>query len=271
MAVRTTGRLGPAAAPPELEANMIDRLRDLPAGIDGLRAKGRITREDYETVVQPICEEARSQGRRIRFLYHLGPEFEGFTAGGAWEDARLGLRYLRLFERCAIVSDIGWVRESSRLVGAIMPCPVKVFSNREWQDALAWLSTPATEGGAVAHRLLPESGVLVVEPERPLRAEDFDALALTVDPWIEAHGELRGVVIHAREFPGWENLGALLRHLRFVRDHHRLVRRIALAAGGKLADLAPRLAEHFVAAEVRHFDYDDVDRAIAWASARGDK
>lgn len=244
---------------------MIERLRDLPAGIDGLRAKGKVTGEDYETVVQPALDEARSQGRRIRMLYHLGPEFDGFTAGGAWEDARLGLRYLRLFERCAIVTDVGWVREASRLVGAMMPCPVKVFGNGDRPEALAWLASRTT-GAALAHRLLPEAGVLVVEPDRPLRGEDFDALAMTVDPWIEAHGELRGLVVHAREFPGWENLGSLVRHLRFVRDHHCSVRRVALSAGGQLATLAPGLAEHFVKAELRHFGYEELDRAIAWAS-----
>jgi SpoIIAA-like len=250
---------------------MIERLRDLPAGVDGLRAMGKVTKEDYDTVLLPLLEEARAQGRCIRLLYHLGPEFEGFTAGGAWEDARLGLRYLRLFERCAMVSDVGWVREASRLAAFMMPCPVKVFGNQQWQEALAWISSPATPGAALAHRLLPESGVLVIEPDRPLRAEDFDALALTVDSWIEAHGDLRGVVVHAREFPGWDNLGAFFRHLRFVRDHHRLVRRIAVAAGGRLADLAPKLAEHFIAAEIKHFDYEDLDRAIAWAGGRADR
>jgi hypothetical protein len=242
---------------------MIERLRDLPAGVDGLRASGKVTREDYEEVVRPLLEEARSQGRRIRFLYQFGPDFHGFTAGAAWEDASLGLQYLRLFERCAIVSDIGWIRESSRLFGAMMPCPVRVFANDEWKGALEWLGAPASR---MTHRLLSERGVLVVEPVGPLGAEDFDALALIVDPWIEAHGELRGLVVHAREFPGWENLGSLWRHLRFVRDHHRRVRRVALCAGGTLAALGPRLAEHFVAAEVQHFAYDDLDRAIAWAS-----
>ena len=75
-----------------------------------------------------------------------------------------------------------------------------------------------------------------------------------------------GVVLHARAFPGWENVGSLLRHVRFVRDHHRTVRRVALAADAKLADLAPRLAEHFVRAELRHFGYDELDDAIAWAA-----
>ena len=246
---------------------MLERLNDLPGDIDGIRARGQVTADDYENVLRPILDAARTEGRRIRLLYHLGPQFDGFTAAGAWEDARLGLRYLRLFERCAIVSDVSWIRESSRLLGAMMPCPVNVFRNSEWQDAIAWLTVPTAPTG-LTHRLLPESGVLVVEPTGPLRSEDFDALALIVDPWIEVHGDLRGLVVHAREFPGWQNLGSFLRHLRFVRDHHRRIRRVALCADGTVAALAPRLAEHFVDAELRHFGYDDLDRAIDWATQR---
>ncbi len=243
---------------------MIDRLLDLPPGVEGLRARGTVTREDYERVLEPILDDAHSQGRRIRLLYHFGSDFDGFTAGAAWEDARLGLRHLRLFERCAIVTDVGWVRNASRLMGAMMLCPVKVFTEAEWQEALAWLTAPPAADG-LTHRLLADSGVLVVEPHGALGREDFDALALAVDPWIEAHGELRGLVVHAREFPGWENPGSFFRHLRFVRDHHRRVRRVALCAGGALATLVPALAEHFVKADVRHFGYEELDTAIAWA------
>ena len=72
-------------------------------------------------------------------------------------------------------------------------------------------------------------------------------------------------MIHAREFPGWENLGSLLRHLRFVRDHHRKVKRLALAADTKLANLAASLGEHFARAEVKKFTFGELESAIAWA------
>jgi hypothetical protein len=212
-------------------------------------------------------DAARREGRHIRLLYHFGPEFEGFTAGAAWEDAKLGLASLRLFDGCAIVSDVAWIRESSRLAGFVMPCPVKVFGNDQFGDAIHWLRS-LPEGPAVSHRL-SGSGVLVVEVQQPLRAQDFDALAATADGWIEAHGDLPGIVVHAREFPGWQNLGGLIRHVRFVRDHHRSVRRVALASDSRLADLAPRLAEHFVQAEVRRFNYDALDDAVAWAEGAG--
>jgi stage II sporulation SpoAA-like protein len=246
---------------------MLERLQALPEGIDGVKAVGRVSREDYDQIFTPLIDAARRRGRRLRLLYQLGPDFEGFSPGAAWEDAKLGLASLRMFEGCAVVTDVGWIREATRLAAFLMPCPVRVFSNAGLDEAVNWLRA-LPEGAAVVHRLLPESGVLVVEVNQALRAQDFDALAATADQWIDVHGDLPGLVIHARAFPGWENLGGLIRHVRFVRDHQRRLRRVALASDSKLAGLAPRLAEHFVQAEVRRFGYDELDAAVAWA---GDK
>lgn len=244
---------------------MLERIKDLPPEIDGLKAVGKLSKEDYEHVCVPIMDEARRAGRRIRFLYQLGPEFEGFTPGAAWEDAKIGFQSMRLFDGCAVVTDVGWIRESTRVMGFFMPCPVRVFGNQEFDKAVAWL-TACPEGPSVSHRLIPESGVIVVEVKQALRAQDFDALSTTADAWIESHGSLQGLVIHAREFPGWENFGSLLSHMRFVRDHHREVKRIAFAADSKLAGVAPILGDVFTRAEVKSFSYDDLDIAIAWAS-----
>lgn len=245
---------------------MIEKLTDVPPGIVALKAIGKISKEDYEKVFEPLFEEARQQGLHLRLLYEVGPEYQGFTPGAAWEDLKIGPRALRLFEGCAVVSDIGWIREWTRLVSFLLPWPVRVFGIDERDKAIDWLSS-LPEGPSVSHRLVPEPGVIVVEAKEPLRAQDFDALALTADTWLETHDELPGLVIHAREFPGWENVGGLLRHVRFVRDHHRKVNKVALAADSKLADLVPRLAEHFIQAEVKTFGYDQLGDAIAWASA----
>jgi hypothetical protein len=244
---------------------MLETLKDLPSGVDGVRATGTVSRDDYDAVFRPLLEAAHREGRRVRLLYQFAPEFTGFTPGAGLEDARLGLKYLRLFERCAVLTDVGWLGDAVRFLSMMMPCPVKVFINTEWQQAVEWVSAPVR--GTVPHRLLADLGVLVVEPTQPLRAEDFDALAATVDPWIEVQGRLRGIVVHPRGFPGWENLGSFLRHMRFIRDHHRTVGRIAVAADGRLADFGPALADTFVEAELKRFTYDQLDDAIAWAGA----
>lgn len=120
---------------------MIEILTNLPKGIDGVRAIGKISKEDYEKVFAPLLDEARREGRRIRFLYQLGPEFEGFTTGAVWEDARIGLQFMGLFDGCAVVSDLNWVRELMRLTAFLMPCPVRVFGNQEREDAIGWLDS----------------------------------------------------------------------------------------------------------------------------------
>ncbi len=249
---------------------MLERLENMPAGVDGLKAIGKVTKQDYETVFEPLLDDANRAGRRIRLLYQLGEEFDGFTAGAAWEDAKLGMGSLRLFDGCAIVSDVGWIRESARLIAFVMPCPVQIFANQACDSAAKWLAS-LPQAGVTSHRLLADCGVIVVEVKAPLSAQDFDALALTANTWIEAHGDLRGIVIHASEFPGWQDLSGFFRHMRFVRNHHRKIARVALAAEGKLASLAPRIAEHFVEAQIKSFAYDALDDAIAWAQGSADE
>jgi hypothetical protein len=126
---------------------MLERLTDVPAGVEALRAVGTLSKDDYENVFEPLVEQARRDGHRLRVLCQLGPELERITPGAAWEDARLGLRILRLLDGCAIVSDIGWIRASTRLVAFWMPCPARVFGDYERQEALAWLcSLPGAAG-----------------------------------------------------------------------------------------------------------------------------
>jgi hypothetical protein len=111
---------------------MLEKLKDVPPGLEALKAVGKISKEDYEKVFEPLVDEARQKGRRIRLLCQIGPEFQGFTPGAAWEDVKVGLRALGLFDGCAIVTDIGWIRESTQLVGFLMPWPVRVFGNQEF-------------------------------------------------------------------------------------------------------------------------------------------
>jgi len=116
----------------------------------------------------------------------------------------------------------------------------------------------------IRHELLRERGILIVKPEGALRADDFIALAGAVDPYIEQHGELKGLMIDAPSFPGWENFAALLSHLRFVRDHHRRIRRIAVVSDSTLLAVGPKFASHFVSAEVRTFGAAERAAALAW-------
>lgn len=114
------------------------------------------------------------------------------------------------------------------------------------------------------HNLLSLDGILIVEPEGPLAAGDFEALAAEVDPYIATQGNLRGLLIEAPSFPGWENFAAFLSHFRFVRDHHRHIAKVAVVSDSRFLSVAPRFADHFVSAAVRHFAASERDAAMAW-------
>lgn len=114
------------------------------------------------------------------------------------------------------------------------------------------------------HQLLSESGVLIVRPKGPLTAGDFTALAADADAYIEKHGALKGLMICAAEFPGWENLHGAISHFKFVRDYQSKIRKVAIVSDSDILAILPAIARHFLAAEVRHFKARDEERAIGW-------
>ena len=116
----------------------------------------------------------------------------------------------------------------------------------------------------ITHELNEEDGILVVSPQSPLQSSDFTRIAEQIDPFIEKKGRLNGLMILAETFPGWENFGALLSHLKFVRDHHRKIKKVAAVTDNKFLSIMPIVADYFVNAEVRHFSYGDRQAAVEW-------
>jgi hypothetical protein len=109
-----------------------------------------------------------------------------------------------------------------------------------------------------------ERSIVHLRPKAALAKEDFAVLAKAVDPHIEAKGGLAGIIVEIAQFPGWESLGAMAAHFKFVREHHRKVRKIAIVTDAKIGEIAPKLASHFVAAEIRHFPAGQVREAEKW-------
>jgi stage II sporulation SpoAA-like protein len=109
-----------------------------------------------------------------------------------------------------------------------------------------------------------ENSILRVQPKSAIEQDDFTKLATAVDPHIEATGGLAGLIIEAPGFPGWQSFGAMVNHFRFVRDHHKRVKKIAVVTDSALGDFAERLASHFVSAEIKHFPAGHAEEARKW-------
>src|SRR6478609_6492088 len=93
--------------------------------------------------------------------------------------------------------------------------------------------------------LLRDKGIAVITPEGKLEASDFERVGHVVDPFLEENGMLNGLLVQARSFPGWADFAALSTHIRFVKDHHRRVRRVAIVSDSPVLKVMPVLARHF--------------------------
>ena len=110
-------------------------------------------------------------------------------------------------------------------------------------------------------------GILIIRPNGPLESTDFEKLVQEVDPYIIEKGKLNGLMIYAKSFPGWDNFAAFLSHMKFVKNHHQKIKKIAAVTDSSFLSIMPQVANHFVQAEVRHFDYAEKDAALNWLMA----
>jgi SpoIIAA-like len=110
-------------------------------------------------------------------------------------------------------------------------------------------------------------GILIINPIEALESMDFEKLGQEVDPYITENGKLNGLMIYTHAFPGWDNFAAFLSHMKFVKNHHQKIKKIAAVTDSGFLSIMPQVANHFVQAELRHFDYDDKDVALNWLKA----
>ena len=113
------------------------------------------------------------------------------------------------------------------------------------------------------------ASVLYIRPKSALEKSDFAQLSQTVDPHIEKTGGLEGVLVEAATFPGWSTLGALIQHMRFVRDHQKYIKKIAIVTDSAIGNVAENIAAHFIAADIKHFRAGELEAAKRWITSSG--
>ncbi len=116
----------------------------------------------------------------------------------------------------------------------------------------------------IEHKLLKDEKILIVIPKGNLEKGDFEKLSAIVDPYLEKEGKLSGLMIQTESFPGWDSFAALISHLQFVKNHQKKICRVAAVTDSGFLSVMPSIASHFVAAELKHFAYDEKENALKW-------
>jgi hypothetical protein len=121
---------------------MVARIDDMPTGTIGFRASGKLTRDDYREVLEPVLRGAAESGE-IRMLFSL-TAFEGLEPAAWFDDIKtglgLGIGHHSAWTRSAIVTDVDWVGKSFQFFAWMTPGEVKVFPLEEMQAAKTWVA-----------------------------------------------------------------------------------------------------------------------------------
>jgi hypothetical protein len=117
---------------------MIKELSDMPAGVIGFEASGKLHAEDYRDVVLPALERAAAAGE-VRFVIVMR-DFGGMSGGALWQDLKVGVEHFRAWKRIAVVTDIDWVSHMTSLFGWMTPGEVKTFPIAQQAEALEWVA-----------------------------------------------------------------------------------------------------------------------------------
>lgn len=120
----------------------------------------------------------------------------------------------------------------------------------------------------ISHTLLRDDGVLLLHPEAPLEASDFQVLASEVDPYIAEHGKLQGLMLVIERFPGWRNFAGFRSQVRFIRRHFAKIRKVAAVTDNKLIAVFQRTMAFLLGRKYRRFGYADRETALAWLRTR---
>ena len=114
------------------------------------------------------------------------------------------------------------------------------------------------------HELVHDLGIFVLSPAGPLETADIDEFARRVDPYIEKNGDLKGMMIYTETFSGWKDISSVGSHIRFIRDHHKSVEKVATVSNSKLLSMLQGVVGYFVKPKVRHFHYTEEKAALEW-------
>jgi len=122
---------------------MVNAVADLPSGVLGFRASGRVTLDELDQVTQAV-HAALGRHEPLNFYVELEDDFEGLDRDAARQGRQdalgIGLRHRKSWQRLALVTDQDWVRNYLNAFGSMVPGELRVFEPGRRGEARSWLT-----------------------------------------------------------------------------------------------------------------------------------
>lgn len=102
-----------------------------------LQVIGKVEKADFD-VLGPRLDGVLEEHGKLSLLIEL-VDFEGWTAGAAWEDIKFALKHFSDIERIAVVGDSRWEHGMTVLAKPFTAADVRYFDVEDKEAAARWV------------------------------------------------------------------------------------------------------------------------------------
>lgn len=121
---------------------MFEVLPESQGNILGLKATGKLTKEDYIEVLIPRLESVAKEEGRVHLLLYLDEDFKGWEPMAMVEDFKVGIgKYRKDLGKLALVGGPEWVKLLIELDSILPGAKMKTFSCDQLQEAWDWIKS----------------------------------------------------------------------------------------------------------------------------------
>lgn len=242
---------------------MLKIMKGLAKGIVGIEGSGRITKNDYVNVLEPILEKARTHDEKVAILFYLNDTYEGYTPGAVFEDTTLGLKYFNVMKRCAVVTDSALITGAVSLFAPIIPIDFKSYKISELSEAKEWLAKEVDSD--IEFHFDKNDNILTLTSFHPLRINDFEKIQNLLNQVYKETKNISGVILNTEQFPGWDDLRSLLRHFEFVKENRKHIEKVGICTSNELIrNSATVVSKHLESVDIAVFEYGAINEARNW-------
>ncbi|WP_231639666.1 STAS/SEC14 domain-containing protein [Mycobacterium sp. Marseille-P9652] len=124
-------------------------LDGFPDEVAAFAFRGRVTKADYDAVLVPAFEEKLTRHQKLRMYCEI--DATSLEPDAVWADSKFGVAHYFDWDRCAIVSDLPWVRHAakfSELLGFLWPGKYRTFAAAQAEEARRWIAEDGKRGAA---------------------------------------------------------------------------------------------------------------------------
>jgi hypothetical protein len=117
---------------------MIEKLSGSAGNFLAFKASGKLTDHDYKEMYVPALKAAVEAYGKVRIVFELADNFQGWDVHAAWDEIKLEPLYLTKIERAAFVGHERWEKWMAKLMKPFTTGEVRYFEANKGSDAWKW-------------------------------------------------------------------------------------------------------------------------------------